>query len=233
MTPRGEECCRRRGGAGPRALGAVLAAFALAWGACAEGAPTSAEPTIEEVRAATEKYRDVQAAIADGYVRDPMDLCETPYHMGSTEQTGVMGVHFLRLDLLGIDSAHTRLDVTGTHTDFREPAALVYEPQADGSLTLVAVENMVSAAAWRARGHEEPPAFHGEPYEFRADDAGMSLAAHYDKHLWLFRENPSGVSAQYNPTVTCQHHVYNVPMMHPPGHGNMSSVHDTTAHSRP
>jgi hypothetical protein len=26
---------------------------------------------------------------------------------------------------------------------------------------------------------------------------------HYDRHVWVFRDNPNGVFAQYNPKVTC------------------------------
>ena len=200
-------------------LTAALAVASLPLASCArEGSGRSAEPTLDEVRAATGKYRDVSRALADGYVRDPMDVCETPYHLGLTGEPGVMGIHFLRRDLLEIGEDHTRLDAAGTHTDFLQPAVLVYEPQADGSLELVALENLVSAAAWQAGGNAEPPSFRGMPYEYRAADPSMTLEAHYDLHLWLFRENPNGVSAPYNPNATCAHHVFNMPMIHPPAH---------------
>ena len=32
------------------------------------------EPTLEQVRAATERFRDVNVALAEGYARDPLDL---------------------------------------------------------------------------------------------------------------------------------------------------------------
>ena len=32
------------------------------------------------------------------------------------------------------------------------------------------------------------------------------FAPHYDQHVWLWRENPGGVFAQYNPMVTCAFH---------------------------
>jgi hypothetical protein len=189
--------------------------------ACSPGeAAPGADATLEAVRAATEKYQDVRVALADGYVRDPMDICETPYHMGRTGQDGVMGIHFLRRDLLGIDEDETRLDVTGTHTDFRQPAVLLYEPRPDGSLELLALENLVAADAWTAAGHASPPSFQGESFQHMAENPGMGVRAHYDLHVWLYRENPSGVFAQYNPNATCQHHVYHMPMMSP-----MDSMH--------
>jgi hypothetical protein len=200
--------------------GRVLAAAALALAqlhlsACArEGSGRTSEPTLDEVRTATEKYGDVAVALADGYVRDAMDVCETPYHLGRTGEPGVMGIHYLRRDLLGIEVDGTRLDVTRTHTDFRQPAVLIYEPQADGSLELVALENLVSAAAWEAEGNLGPPSFGGVAFDYSAEDPSMMIRAHYDLHLWLFRENPNGLLAPYNPDATCKHHVFHMPMIH-------------------
>jgi hypothetical protein len=37
------------------------------------------------------------------------------------------------------------------------------------------------------------------------DEAHM-FAPHYDRHVWLYRENPNGVFAQYNPKATCEYH---------------------------
>ncbi|MQA90473.1 MAG: hypothetical protein GEU90_09585 [Gemmatimonas sp.] len=180
--------------------------------ACASGASDASEPTLNEIFAAVEKYRDVNVAIADGYDRDLLDTCETPLHMGITGNLGTMGIHFLRRDLLEIDDQDSRLDVAGAHTDFLQPAGLVYEPQADGSLELVAVENLVSADAWERAGNRDAPTFQGIPYEHWPDDPAMSIQAQYDRHIWL-RDNPSGVFAQYNPNVSCEHHDYNMPMM--------------------
>ena len=127
-------------------------------------APGRGEPTLAEVRRLTERFRDVNTALAEGYVRDPGDLCETAQMMGRPAALGAMGIHFFRPDLLGITAPPSpRVNGNGMHTDFRTPSILIYEPQADGRLELVAVENLVFAAAWRAAGHTEPPTFHGVP----------------------------------------------------------------------
>jgi hypothetical protein len=170
------------------------------------------DPTLEAVRAATEKYRDVNVALAEGYLRDPGDFCETADMMGRPASDGAMGIHFFRPDILGITATAPRVDGVGTHTDFLTPAVLIYEPQADGSLELVAVENLVFLAAWEAAGNTEPPAFHGVAYDRMVDDPATEtdeahmFAPHYDRHVWIYRENPSGVFAQFNPAVTCAHH---------------------------
>jgi hypothetical protein len=115
-------------------------------------APGAGEPTLAEVRRATERFRDVKVALAEGYIRDPLDMCETAEMMGRPAALGAMGLHFFRPDLLGITRPPSpRVSGTGTHTDFRQPSILIYEPQADGSLELVAVENLVFADAYRHR----------------------------------------------------------------------------------
>lgn len=174
------------------------------------------DPTLDQVRAATSKYQSVDAALADGYVRDPLDICETPYSLGIFENLGVMGVHYLRQDLLGVEAEGTRLDATTAHTDFLRPAVLVYEPQPDSSLALVALANVVSAEAWERTGAREPPSFQGVPFTYAPANPSTGFAAHYDLHLWLYRENPSGMYAPYNPAATCEHHAFNMPMIMPP-----------------
>jgi hypothetical protein len=171
------------------------------------------EPTLDEVRHATQRFRDVAVAIAEGYIRDPMNLCDTAEMMGRPASQGAMGIHFFRPDLLGITAPPSpRVNGTGTHTDFRQPSILIYEPQADGSLQLVAVENLVFAAAWRAAGHTEPPSFHGVKWDSMIDDPATALdeahlfEPHFDRHVWIFRENPNGVFAQFNPAVSRANH---------------------------
>lgn len=168
---------------------------------------------LEDVRAATEKYRDPEAALADGYVRDPMNVC----HLASDEdlpaQAGGMGVHFFRPDLLGITATEPRVDGTGTHTDFLKPSVLVYVPDETGALKLGAVENLVWEDAWRAAGNEGAPEFHGFQYWHRIDNPVTSHAdeahlfePHYELHVWLYEENPAGLFAQFNPRVDCATH---------------------------
>src|SRR3712207_5074547 len=119
-------------------VAAVAAAFGVAIAATAPS-----EPSLATVRAATERFQDVNVALAEGYIRDPANLCETAEMMGKPAELGAMGIHFFRPDLLGITSPpNPRVTGTGTHTDFLQPAILIYEPQPDGSLELVAVENL-------------------------------------------------------------------------------------------
>lgn len=179
----------------------------------APSATSAMDSALAQVRAATSKYQDVNVAIADGYVRDPFDVCETAEVMGRNPEDGAMGIHFAHPQRLGITAPpNPRVDGTSTHTDFLTPSVLIYEPQADGSLELVAVENLVFVEAWEAAGNTEPPTFMGQPYDLMVDDPSTPVdeahrfEPHYDLHVWLYRENPRGAFAQFNPNVSCVNH---------------------------
>ena len=68
------------------------------------------------------------------------------------------------------------------------------------------------AAAWKSAGNTAPPTFHGVKWDTMADDPKTTIdeahmfEPHFDRHVWLYRENPNGVFAQFNPKVTCKHH---------------------------
>lgn len=185
---------------------------ALALAIAATGTGRAAEPDLATVRAATERFRDVNVALAEGYIADPANMCDTAEMMGRPGKLGAMGIHYFRPDLLGITAPpNPRVDGNGTHTDFNQPAILIYEPQADGSLQLVAVENLVFRKSWHAAGNSAPPSFHGVTYDHMFDDADTphvdeahNFEPHYDRHVWLYRDNPNGIFAQYNPNVSCK-----------------------------
>jgi len=168
---------------------------------------------LDEIRAATEKYEDPEVALADGYIREPMNLCA---HAGDEDlppHLGAMGIHFFRPDLLGITAAEPRVNGNGIHTDFLKPSILVYHTTAEGSLKLGAGENLVWERAWKEAGNESPPEFHGFRYYHRIDNPVTTYAdeahlfePHYELHMWLYEENPAGVFAQFNPRVSCDHH---------------------------
>lgn len=175
--------------------------------------PAAENSELAAIRKATERFQDVNVALAEGYIPDPGNICETAEMMGLAPQLGAMGIHYFRPDLLGITGPpDPRVDGTGTHTDFLTPGVLIYEPQEGGSLQLVAVENLAFEAAWKAAGHTDPPSFLGVPYDHMVDDPATTVdeahmfTPHYDRHVWLYRENPAGVFAPFNPNVSCVHH---------------------------
>lgn len=168
---------------------------------------------IEAIRSASAKYQDPEVALAEGFVRDPANLCVMAPVEGLPVQLGGMGVHFFRPDLLQITATSPLVAGTGTHTDFNQPAVLVYFPDETGALELGAVENLVFEAAWKAAGNAGPPEFLGRQYWHRIDnpatpdvDEAHMFEPHYELHIWLYKDNPDGMFSPYNPAVSCNAH---------------------------
>ncbi|HEX6308989.1 MAG TPA: hypothetical protein VFZ69_12420 [Longimicrobiales bacterium] len=173
--------------------------------------PGPGEPNLAAVRAATERFVDVNVALAEGYVPDPSGMCITAEMEGLPAKQGAMGIHYFRPDLLGLapPQPEQRVNGTSTYTDFNQPAILLYEPQADGSLELVGVENLVFQKSWAEAGNTSPPMFHNVAYKGMMDDPATEadeahgFEPHYEAHVWIYRENPNGVFTPFNPNVTC------------------------------
>ena len=73
-----------------------------------------------------------------------------------------------------------------------EPEILMYEPQRDGSLQFVGIEFVVPLSA-----SAEPPSLFG--LSFHRNEAFQLWVL----HVWLYRDNPSGMFSDWNPTVSC------------------------------
>ena len=128
------------------------------------------------VRAATARYHRVDVAVADGY--------ENTHQCVAVPGAG-MGVHYVNGARVG-DGV----------LDPSRPEVLVYEPQADGSLRLVAVEYMIPRPMWDAMHPGTHPALFGAAFE-----AGPMNS--YALHAWVWRQNPAGTFAAFNPAVRC------------------------------
>ncbi len=174
--------------------------------------PASAQDIAAEmdaIRAATEKYADVNAALADGFIPDPSGMCVSAAMEGLPAEMGAMGIHYLNMARLGITAAEPRIDGNGSNTDFTQPSILLYEPQADGSLKLAGVENLVFIESWTAAGNSGAPTFAGHSWDTMMDnpdtagDEAHGFQPHYDLHVWTVRDNPAGPTVPFNPAVTC------------------------------
>jgi hypothetical protein len=105
---------------------------------------------------------------------------------------GAMGFHFARADLYG--DGIVRPD---------EPEVLMYAPAPNGRMRLIGVEYQVFAAAWDP-AHSEPPSLFGQTFEdHRAEGSTHGLPPHYELHAWVWRHNPAGMFAPFNPDVSC------------------------------
>jgi hypothetical protein len=121
-------------------------------------------------------FQDVAVAEASGYA----STLET---LGCFEdaETGGMGVHWLNESLMD------------DQVDLATPEALVYELDFDGEVTgLVAHEYIVPVEAWTA---EAPPNLFGLDFHQHGTLPLWIL------HAWIWKDNPSGMFADYNPKV--------------------------------
>jgi hypothetical protein len=129
---------------------------------------------VARARAATSRFRDVKAAIAAGY--EPTERCVAhPEH-------GAMGLHYKKPVLRD-----------GT-PDVEHPEILLYARMPDGGIKLTGAEYVVPLAVWK---EERPPMILGQPMH---RDGNLGI---WDLHAWLWEANPSGIFADWNPSLKC------------------------------
>lgn len=137
---------------------------------------------LAELRNATEPFKQIETARDAGYealVTHPTNGNRCLVHA----QLGGMGFHYLNPAL--VDDAVV----------VASPEVVIYEPQPDGSLELVAVEYIVPFAI---RGEDDaPPILFGREFKRNKTFGVWAL------HAWSWRQNPSGVFSDWNPVVSC------------------------------
>jgi hypothetical protein len=141
---------------------------------------------LQEVRAAVARYHSFEQAERDGYfIRTDEPCVASPL--------GTMGIHAINLALMDDDA----IDVT-------RPEILLYVPNGDGSLKLVGVEYWKADADQNLGTADDRPSLFGRPFEGPMPGHGnWGMPAHYDLHVWVAEENPSGVFAMFNPAISC------------------------------
>lgn len=152
--------------------------------AAARGASGTVQRQLAELRRATARFHRASEAAAAGHsvlVTHPAtgDAClEDPV-------LGGMGRHMLDPSL-----------VDG-QVEVSAPEVVIYEPSPGGTLRLVAVEYVIP---FDIRGADEaPPVLFGQ--EFKQNHTFGLWAL----HAWPWKHNPSGMFADWNPTVSCAH----------------------------
>ncbi|RWA69569.1 hypothetical protein [Mesorhizobium sp.] len=131
-------------------------------------------PLAETVRAADSRFEDVAVAKAEGYA---------PIPCASGLTGGAMGIHY-------VNAAYLKDDAV----DVAKPEAVMYEPMADGTLKLVAVEYITSKG---------PASLEGHLFNFNTAPNRYGLGPFYELHVWAWKQNPTGAFADMNPNVSC------------------------------
>jgi hypothetical protein len=154
---------------------------------------------LSNAGSATAKYHSLTVATKAGY----SILADTAGITCIAEpQMGAMGVHYVNGDLVK-DPA-----VAAT-----QPEALVYAPDKHGGLHLAAVEYVVIKADWDALNSpvtgappwvkSTPPNLFGQDFNFTDAPNRYGLPPFYSLHAWIWKNNPAGTFAMWNPNVNC------------------------------
>ncbi|WP_286829928.1 MULTISPECIES: hypothetical protein [Kordiimonas] len=157
-------------------------ALALMTGPIAQA--TDAEVTAS--RQASARFADINVAKAEGYTQ----LFECTVNPKAPSK-GTMGVHFINGDF----ASDGELDIS-------KPEVLMYEPQPDGSMQLVALEYVVFENKWNGA---ETPTFMGQEMKRKTAVGTHPVDPFYEVHVWHWRHNPDGIFADWNRQVSCAH----------------------------
>ena len=173
-------------------LAAILLGSMSASGVAAHGASGGSGGRWDLLRAAvaTARFHSTVQASRAGYGGFPAGV---PLHecISSFDNSGAMGFHWLNGGNLTTD-----LDPT-------KPQVLVYEPDRGGKLHLVALEFVVFKADWIAAHGDTTPSLFGEDFMDSGFPNRYDLPEFYALHAWLWKSNPSGLFAPFNPNVSC------------------------------
>jgi len=138
---------------------------------------------LAELRQVTVRFKSLDVAKGAGYSTQI-----TP--CWAHHSAGAMGYHYGNTNLF---DANAKL---------LEPEVVIYEPVKNGDMRLVGLEYIVPKAAWEAAGHDlsdpaDVPQLLGQAF------TPHTFLPIFKLHIWLWRNNPSGTYADWNPKVSC------------------------------
>jgi hypothetical protein len=136
---------------------------------------SSVEKDLALLRHVTAPFQDFEVA-KSAHWSEKITSC-----MASHE--GGMGFHYGNVAL-----------IDGT-VSVDKPELLLYEPLKNGHLKLVAVEYIIPYTA--ISRESTPPTLFGQ--QFKQNDTFQL----WGLHAWVWKENPSGIFADWNPKVNC------------------------------
>jgi hypothetical protein len=172
---------------------AVVAALGVSAGVVLAVQPSYADEhhrsgAVAALRQATDKFHSIAVAEQSGYA---MLTDAAGIACIANPPDGAMGVHWANSTLVG-DPAIQR----------DTPEAIVYAPDRTGTLRIAALEYVVLKDAWDAT-HSRPPRLFGHMFMTTNAPNRYGLPAFYSLHAWVWKHNPAGTFAMWNPRVVC------------------------------
>jgi hypothetical protein len=138
---------------------------------------------VKVVRDATERFKDVSVAEAEGYA--------LMFGCVSGPDWGAMGLHYVNLSL-----------VTDKVLDPAKPEIVIYEPLPNGRLKLIGADYLVFAADWHT-ANQATPQLGGQLMHLFESPNRFGLPDFYTLHVWAWKDNPSGTFSNWHSNVTC------------------------------
>jgi hypothetical protein len=140
---------------------------------------------VKAVREATERFRDVAAAEAEGY--------HLLFGCVSGPEYGAMGLHFVNLPL-----------VLDGELDPARPEIVIYEPLPNGRLRLIGADFLVFANDWSQKHPGTTPELMGQLLHLFESPNRFGLPDFYTLHVWAWKENPTGMFVNWHTKVSCE-----------------------------
>src|SRR5215468_7417498 len=153
--------------------------------AARESRPERTGALIKKVREATERFKDVSVAEAEGY--------KLSFGCVTGPDSGAMGLHYVNFPLV----ASGVLDPT-------RPQIVIYEPGPNGKPKLTGADFLVMADAWDKAHASAPPELMGQLFHYFEAPNRFGLPAFYTLHVWAWKENPNGAFVNWHPNVSCK-----------------------------
>jgi hypothetical protein len=176
-------------GLGISALSGGASPYVLAQGAAHQHERRDADQKhtpaalVATVREATERFKNVAAAEAEGY--------GLQFGCVTGPDAGAMGLHYVNFPLV-LDG---ELDPT-------KPEIVIYEPVGNGKVKMIGADFLVLADAWHAT-HTAPPELMGQLLHYFEAPNRFGLPPFYTLHVWAWKENPTGMFVNWHSNVTC------------------------------
>lgn len=165
---------------------AVVGALATVAVAAAITGRAEASPpdVVQAAKAASARYHSVEQALQDGYSGAGEPCVASP--------GGAMGFHYVNRALIA-DGV----------IDPERPEVLLYVPDENGTLKLAGVEYMKVDADQNLATDGDRPSVFDQAFDGPMPGHNPTMPVHYDLHVWFWKSNPSGLFAQFNPSVGC------------------------------
>ena len=145
---------------------------------------TNAATLLKVVRQATERFKDVAVAEAEGYALQ--------FGCVTGPDSGAMGLHYVNGDILN------RGELDPYH-----PQIVIYEPTPNGGRKLIGADFLVFAEAWDKK-NQGPPELMGQLFHYFEAPNRFGLPAFYTLHVWAWKDNPNGAFVNWHPNVACE-----------------------------